>query len=64
LHQGYDGLKQRAAAIPPQARPRLAEAAERLVKLYEAWGKPDEAARRRAELADVQWAVADAPPKP
>jgi hypothetical protein len=45
-------------------RPRLAEAAERLVRLYEAAGKPAEAARWRAELADVQWAVADTSPKP
>jgi hypothetical protein len=27
------------------------QAVERLVKLYEAWGKPDEAARWRKELA-------------
>ena len=28
---------------------RLGAAAERLAKLYEAWGRPDEAARWRAE---------------
>jgi serine/threonine protein kinase len=64
LLAGFAGLNQRAAAIPPQAKPRLAEAAERLVKLYEATGKSAEAAKWRAELADVQWAIADSPPKP
>jgi tetratricopeptide (TPR) repeat protein len=64
LLAGFAGMKQRAATIPPQARPRLAEVAERLVQLYEATGKPAEAAKWRAELADVQWAIADCPPKP
>jgi hypothetical protein len=64
LVQGYAGLRQRATAIPGATRPRLAEAADRLVTLYDAWHKPAEAARWRAELADVQWAIADAPPKP
>jgi serine/threonine protein kinase/Tfp pilus assembly protein PilF len=49
LTQGYDGLKQRAAQIPPQAQSRLREALDRLVQLYDAWGKPDEAAKWRAE---------------
>jgi tetratricopeptide (TPR) repeat protein len=64
LLAGFAGVKQRAATMPPQARPRLAEAAERLVRLYEATGKPAEAAKWRAELVDVQWAIADSPPKP
>jgi hypothetical protein len=50
--------------MPPPSKPRLAEAAERLVRLYEATGQPAEAARWRAELADVQWAIADIPSKP
>jgi Tfp pilus assembly protein PilF len=50
LKQGYDGLKQREAKIPPQwRRVRLTEALDRLVQLYDAWGKPDQAARWRAE---------------
>ena len=44
-------MKAREARIPAPARPRLAEAAERVVKLYEAWGKPDKAAEWRAKLA-------------
>jgi tetratricopeptide (TPR) repeat protein len=45
LLAGYEGMKKREATIPPPARPRLAEAALRLVQLYEALGKKDEAAR-------------------
>ena len=43
-----------ARAIPPRGRPRLAQAAERVVRLYDAWGKPDQAAAWRAKLAEVQ----------
>lgn len=48
LLQGYEGLKAREASIPPQGATRIAEALDRLVKLYKAWGKPDEAARWRS----------------
>jgi hypothetical protein len=34
----------------PRGQPRLAEALERLVQLYDAWGKPDQATRWRREL--------------
>jgi hypothetical protein len=47
---GYEGMKARAATIPPVARPRLTEAALRLVRLYEAWGKPEQAAAWKARL--------------
>src|SRR5262249_33927355 len=41
LVQGYEGLKQRAAYIPPIARKLLlTEALERLVQLYDAWDQP------------------------
>jgi hypothetical protein len=48
---GYEGMKAREARIPPPGKPRLTDAAERVIKLYEAWGKKDEAARWRARLA-------------
>jgi len=48
---GYKGLKQRAAEIPAPLKHHLTEAGERVVRLYEEWGKPDEAAKWRAELA-------------
>ena len=48
--QGYEGMKAREAKVPPPARERLTEAAQRIVQLYEAWGKPDQAAAWRAKL--------------
>jgi tetratricopeptide (TPR) repeat protein len=55
---GYVGLKAREATMPPPARPRLPEAAERVVALYEAWGKRGQAANWRHRLG-----VADLPPE-
>ncbi len=43
-------MKQREAKIPASAKVRLTEALERLVQLYEAMGKKDDAARWRKEL--------------
>jgi serine/threonine protein kinase/tetratricopeptide (TPR) repeat protein len=51
---GYEGLKARAAMIPPNGRARLAEAVERLVRLSEAQGRPAQAEwwrRQRRDLA-------------
>jgi hypothetical protein len=48
---GYEGMKAREAKIPPLGKPRFTEAAERVVRLYEEWGKKDEAARWRPKLA-------------
>jgi tetratricopeptide (TPR) repeat protein len=52
---GYEGLKARAATIPSQARDRLTEAAVRGIRLYEAWGKPEQATawKERLGLADL-----------
>jgi len=50
LVAGYQGMKQREAAIPPERKPRLTAALEYLVQLYEATKKPDEAAKWRKEL--------------
>ena len=44
LVAGYEGLEAREATIPPPGRPQLAEAADRVVALYEAWGRPEQAA--------------------
>jgi len=55
LLSGYEGMKQREAKIPARDRkPRLTTAVERLVRLYEAWGKPDQAAKWRKELEEVK----------
>jgi hypothetical protein len=54
LLAGYAGLREHAEQIPPPVRQlRLTEALERLVKLYEALEKGEDAARWRKELADL-----------
>jgi hypothetical protein len=50
LLSGYEGMKQGEDKIPAEARFRLAGALDRLVQLYDAWNKPDEAAKWRNEL--------------
>jgi serine/threonine protein kinase/tetratricopeptide (TPR) repeat protein len=47
---GYEGMAARKATIPPPGKPRLPEAAARVVALYEAWGKPEQARQWRAKL--------------
>jgi serine/threonine protein kinase/tetratricopeptide (TPR) repeat protein len=55
LLQGYEGMRQRQDQIPPPGKLRLPEALERLVRLYEATGREDEAAKWRKELyADAE----------
>ncbi len=58
LRQGYEGMKQREAKVPAAGKPRLGEALGRLVALYDAWGKKDEAARWRKEQDDRRRALA------
>jgi serine/threonine protein kinase len=50
LLKGYEGLKQRQAQLPASARPRLTEALQRLVQLYDTTGQKEQAARWRKEL--------------
>ncbi len=50
LLSGYEGMKQREDTIPPQDRHRLTSALQRLVHLYEAWGKQDKAAQWQKEM--------------
>jgi tRNA A-37 threonylcarbamoyl transferase component Bud32/lipopolysaccharide biosynthesis regulator YciM len=59
LVSGYQGMKQRQAKIAPQNKVRLTEALERLVQLYEATGKTDEAAKWRKELDAAKTATKD-----
>jgi WD40 repeat protein len=51
LLTGYQGMKEREKTIPPQGRVRLSEAVDRLIELYTATNKPDEAKKWRAERA-------------
>jgi len=50
LLDGYQGMKEREAAIPGQGATRIPEALERLVRLYEAKGNETEAAAWRSKL--------------
>jgi tetratricopeptide (TPR) repeat protein/tRNA A-37 threonylcarbamoyl transferase component Bud32 len=43
LLRGYEGLKAREARIPAPSRKRLTQARDRIVQLYQEWGKPDRA---------------------
>jgi serine/threonine protein kinase/Flp pilus assembly protein TadD len=54
LRGGYEGLKKYEARIPAQARARLGETVKRLVQLYEATGKEDDAARWRRTWAMIE----------
>jgi hypothetical protein len=59
LLQGYEGMKQPESKVPGWVKQaHLIETLERLVQLYDAWAKPDDTARWRAELAARR-----APPK-
>jgi tetratricopeptide (TPR) repeat protein len=51
LLAGYEGLRVRVEKIPPEDKPRLKEAGQRVVQLYEASEKPAQAAdwKRRLE---------------
>ena len=53
LLASYEGMKEREAnpgAPGPQGKPRVTEALERLVQLYDAWDKPEQAAAWRNKL--------------
>jgi len=62
LVAGFEGLKQRQLMIPAPVRAqRLIEAADRLVRLYEAWDKPELAAKWKAERASLRPATKAVP---
>lgn len=47
---GFEGVKAREASVPGISRKFVAEAADRVVRLYEAWGQPEKAAEWRVKL--------------
>jgi hypothetical protein len=53
LLAGVEGMQQRRAKLPAAGRARQAEAVGHLIKLYEATGRPAEAARWRRETEAV-----------
>ncbi|MDW8264937.1 MAG: tetratricopeptide repeat protein [Gemmataceae bacterium] len=58
LVKGYEGLKTRQKSIPKEGQMRIPEALERLVQLYEAVGKKEEAAKWRRELEATKKEIA------
>jgi hypothetical protein len=50
LQQGYEGMEQHQQKIPANAKAYLTEAQERLVQLYDVWGKAEKAAEWREKL--------------
>jgi tetratricopeptide (TPR) repeat protein len=54
LVTGYEGMKARQTSIPAGEKPRMLKALERVVKLYELWGKADEAMKWRNDLEAVK----------
>jgi tetratricopeptide (TPR) repeat protein len=50
LVTGYERMVSHAARIPPAQRSQLREAAERVVRLYESWNKPQRVALWKAKV--------------
>jgi serine/threonine protein kinase len=57
LLEGYQGMKERQAKIPSHNQVDLTEALERLVRLYEGWGKKAEAQQWGEKLRQHQKAI-------
>jgi serine/threonine protein kinase len=53
LLAGYEGMKAREKDIPPGGRPRLIEAVQRIIELYDALGEKDKADKWRQRLAEL-----------
>ena len=53
LVAGFEGMDARKSSIPPPYQDRLSKAATRVVQLYEAWCKPEQAAAWRERLSRV-----------
>jgi hypothetical protein len=62
--KGDEGLKARENTIPPQANTRVPEALDRLIDLYTATNKPDEAKKWQAERAKYPTPKETAPKPP
>jgi tetratricopeptide (TPR) repeat protein len=54
LLAGYEGMKLREGKVRAQGKVRLTEASERLVQLYDAWGRKDKADEWRRKLTDAE----------
>jgi tetratricopeptide (TPR) repeat protein len=54
LLSGYEGMKRRESQISSEEKGQLTKSLERLVHLYEEWGKKDKAAKWRKELEEAK----------
>jgi hypothetical protein len=55
LIKGYEGMREREKLLSPQLKSkRLGDAVDRLIELYSASNKPEEAAKWKAERAKYQ----------
>ena len=54
LLSGYAGMMQRESTISADDRSSLAEAGDRIVKLYQGWGKPDKVEEWRQKLQETR----------
>jgi tetratricopeptide (TPR) repeat protein len=54
LIQGYEGMLKRRAQISAKYQPRLMDALQRVVRLYEAWGKKDQAMEWRKKEVELK----------
>ncbi len=54
LVSGYQGMIQREATIRFEDRPALSRAGERIVQLYESWGKPEKVAEWQVKRVQLQ----------
>jgi len=50
LLSGYQGMIERQATIPTDSAPEVEQAGDRIVQLYDDWGKPEQAAEWRAKI--------------
>jgi non-specific serine/threonine protein kinase/serine/threonine-protein kinase len=54
LLSGYEGLHRQESTVPFSRRVEVKHAAERIVQLYEAWGRTDKAADWRKKVQTIQ----------
>lgn len=64
LVEGYSGMKDREAKIPPATQQRLPEAIQRLVDLYVAWKNPEQAAEWQKQLDQAKAMMNDIEAQP
>jgi non-specific serine/threonine protein kinase/serine/threonine-protein kinase len=62
LIDGYQGMADRSASMPTNGQAALNRAAEWIVQLYQAWGKPERAAEWTAKLEHAAKSPAKDPP--